>query len=310
MALKKETMEWLKNLPLGVEARTVLDKEMETNEAVGQELQRALMARSDHSRAMNEIQQKETQLKQDADAAMAKANALLNSNVEWRKDNEQLVARAITDAQQKGAILARVQQQLTVLQQQGYPVDPTEIFGVQTQPNNPYLQSPDGGFRYGAPPESKPAPKVLTQEQVQELLSRQEQQFAFAMANFEDLADQHKRLFGTNLNRSELVKDMLEKNRPLDQVWRDKFGVDAKEKEIAEADIQKRIDTAVAESRTTLLSERAASPGFPAPSLGQDHILNILKPTGVTGSSDAVKAAVSSYNKGEFRVPEQVPSKA
>jgi hypothetical protein len=293
MPIKKEVVDWLKSLPLGDDARKALEADLEKKEvqdAVG----KSVMATADYSRAMDKLRDQETEMKRVSDEAIFKANNLLQQNVTWRNKNEVTVRAAIDDAQKKGYVLQTLQTKLQALAEQGL-IDPRE-------------------FDITAPvaPASTPVPlkKFMTEEDISERLQKKEMEFAFAMANFEDIADQHKRLFNQPLKRTELVQEMLQKGQSLEDVWKAKYKVDDRLKEIDEAVITDRIKKAVEEERTAILSSRAASPGGgPSPSLGEDHIVNILKPVRSAGMSEGVRAAVDSYNRGEFRTNETQPPK-
>lgn len=295
MALKPEVKAWLDSLPLGKEAKEVLEKEAEREE-VQVKLRETVLARSDYSRSMDALRTQEQALKAEADTAKQRAESLIQANVKWRNDNQGVLAKAVEDAKKKEAILAQAQQRIQSLVDQGLPIDPRDILG-------------DPSDHRGEPPQPlAPGKRVFNEDQMAELMKRKEMEFAFAMANFEDLADQHRRLFNESLNRKELVKEMLEKGKTLEDVWREKYKVDDKEKELAEAEITERVQKAVAEERTKILSERYA-PGSPVAGigLGDEHIINVLKPTGTGGRSDAVQAAMDSWQKGEFREPPPSP---
>jgi hypothetical protein len=293
MPIKKEVVDWLKSLPLGDDARKALEADLEKKEvqdAVG----KSVMATADYSRAMDKLRDQETEMKRVSDEAIFKANNLLQQNVTWRNKNEVTVRAAIDDANKKGFVLQTLQTKLQALAEQGL-IDPRE-FDI-TAPGVPA-------------PAPVPLKKFMTEEDMSERLQKKEMEFAFAMANFEDIADQHKRLFNQPLKRTELVQEMLQKGQSLEDVWKAKYKVDDRLKEIDEAVITDRIKKAVDEERTAILSSRAASPGGgPSPSLGEDHIVNILKPVRSAGMSEGVRAAVDSYNRGEFRINETQPPK-
>jgi hypothetical protein len=297
MPIKQEVTDWLKSLPLGEEARKVLEAEVqkkEVHDAIG----KSVMAPADYSRAMDKLRDQEQQIRKEAEEATFKANNLLQQNVAWRNKNEAAVKAAIEDAQKKGYILQTIQTKLQTLAEQGL-IDPRE-FDVAAPGNGNLPAHPAG-----------PAKRFLTEEEMAERQLQQEKQFAFAMANFEDIADQHKRLFKEPLKRTELIQDMLKSGKALEDVWKEKFKVDEKLKELEEEGINARIQKAIEEDRVKRLSEQTASPGGgPAPILGTDHIVNILKPVRSGGVSDAVRAAVESFNRGDFRQNEPQPPKA
>jgi hypothetical protein len=293
MAIKKEVVDWLKSLPLGDDARKALEADLEKKEvqdAVG----KSVMATADYSRAMDKLRDQETEMKRVSDEAIFKANNLLQQNVTWRNKNEATVRAAVEDANKKGYILQTLQTKLQALAEQGL-IDPRE-FDV-TAPGAP-----------AAP--AVPLKKFMTEEDISEAFQKKEMQFAYAMANFEDIADQHKRLFNEPLKRTELVQEMLQKGQSLEDVWKAKYKVDDRLKEMDEAVITDRIKKAVDEERATILSSRTASPGGgQSPVMGEDHIISILKPVRSAGMSDSVRAAVDSYNRGEFRTNENQPPK-
>lgn len=77
-------------------------------------------------------------------------------------------------------------------------------------------------------------------------------------AHLSDIARKHERLYGKPLDNTVDLLDKLQEavkrtgnpNLTLDEIWRREYKVDERENELREADVQKRIEEAVAKDRT------------------------------------------------------------
>jgi hypothetical protein len=125
----------------------------------------------------------------------------------------------------------------------------------------------------------------------------------------EDLADEHRTLFGKPMSRVELVNALQEEvkrtgngNIGLREVFEKKFNVAGKREELREADTQRRIEDARKAERTAMADEYALrSTNQPLPqNENPSPIFTALKtdkPTHVAGVPEAVVASIASYRK-------------
>jgi hypothetical protein len=297
MPLKKEVEDWIKSLPLKKEFKEAFEKELE-NDELQTKVRESVMFRPDYSRSMDQLKADREKLEGEVAQAKANADGLFNANMKWREDNAKVYQDTLAVAQERERQLLEYNQRLKYLVDTGQ-LDPRLLEGTANPPPS----------NHGTPPANPQ--QYLTPQQMQQALLEKEKQFAYAVANIEDMADQHKTLFGQSLNRKELISDMLKSGKSLEDVWKEKYKVDDKMKEIADKDFNDKIAAARADERTKVLSENMASPGGPvsrAMDSGLDrHIMNIVKPTQGAGTSDAVKAAMASYARGDFRVEEKLP---
>jgi hypothetical protein len=292
MALKPETEAWLKSLPLSKEVSEALTKELEADHEKETKVRETVLGRSEINRKFDELAAKEKEQLAAVEAAQQKANGMLDANVKWRKENEAVVVKALENQKKLESKLAATQAKLKLLADQGV-IDPGEL-----DKDEPTITA------------KTPETRGMTQEEVKKFWAEREselgRQVGFALANFGDLADEHFRLFGTHLKRTDLMKEVAEKNISLEEAWENKFKVAAKRTELAETQRKQELDQARQEERLKVLSEISVSPGGVSRGESLDdgmnkHILNIVKPTNDGGGlSPAVQAAKASWAKHEF----------
>ena len=123
----------------------------------------------------------------------------------------------------------------------------------------------------------------------------------------EDLADEYRTLFGKPMPRGELISALQDKvkktgnpNIGLRDVFDEKFNVSAKREEIREAEVQRRIETAVAAAKTAVLDEQALRVTQPGqiPAHPSSPIFTAIKsdePRHVAGLDPAVVASIADY---------------
>lgn len=290
MSLKPETEAWLKSLPLSKELGEALTKELEANHETEVKVRETVLGRSEINRKFDELKAEREKLETASATAQKKADSMLDANVKWRKDNEAVVVKALEDQRKLESKLVATNAKLKLLADQGV-IDPGEL-----EPNAELPKTPDA--------------KYMTQAEVERYWKEKESELGrnvgFGIANFGDVADEHFRLFGTHLKRTDLMKEIADKNISLEDAWEKKFSVAAKRTELAETQRKQEIDQARAEERLKVLSEISVSPGGLGRSELLDdginkHILNIVKPTNSgSGVSDAVAAAKASWAKHEF----------
>lgn len=130
-------------------------------------------------------------------------------------------------------------------------------------------------------------------------------------ALMEDIAEQHRELFGKPMSRVELIGALKETvkrtgntNLGLKDVWEQKYNVSAKRDEIREADVQKRIDAAVSAAKTAQMDEIALRGQSQTPVNGPNEQSPFFKtftkaegvtPVAIQGLPDAVRASMADF---------------
>lgn len=123
-------------------------------------------------------------------------------------------------------------------------------------------------------------------------------------AQINDLAAKHLELFGKPIsNMDELVGEALTSKRPLTDVWKEKFKVGDREKELADARQKEHDDLIRRDERQKVLSEvsnPAVRPtGAASPVLAQfPGNKDVVRREGTNGG---VMAAVAAYEQGKYR---------
>ncbi len=297
MPIKAELKSWLESVAplLDKDVRKGLEAELEKDE-VANKFKETVLARSDYSRAMDELRLKE----QTTAEEQRKAQAWYDTLSAWQKEKEPLVQQTLREKELARAELEAYKAQLKSLSEAGL-IDPSEASVKFESPNTP---KPNGGAE----------PKYLTAENLKQERLQMERDFAYALANFGDIADQHQELFGSRLTRKELLDELMQKGGTLEEAWDRKYNVTAKRQELEQNRVNKLIEDARAEERAKVLSERAVDPGYRSPAPYEDpadkHILSLFNQTqGTSSVSEAVKAATAAYQRGDFRTPTQQPPK-
>src|SRR4030095_1198363 len=295
--MKQELKSWFDQVApkLSENVRTIITAELEKNEEAANVLRDTVMARSDYSRAQDELRKE----KETAQAARQQSEAWYNTLNTWKTDQEKLVAEAIEAKKLADAELASHRARIKALAEQGL-----------IDPNDPSLQEVHKPTPAGS---AAAVQSSLTQEAIEALLAKKEaamgSNFADAFTFFEDLVDEHYQLFGTRLKRQELLADLKkDPNSTLQQVWEKKYNVPQVRQELAEKAIQERIAKATEEAIAKDRSERATDAHAFRPrdmeSDGENqHILSLFNSNAnvANQSSEAVRAARASWERGEFR---------
>lgn len=292
--MKPELKSWLEHVgpKLSENVRTILNTELEKDD-VANVFRETVMARSDYSRAQDELRKEGETLKANAEQKSREAEALLNANTKWREDNLVIHEQALKAKELADAELASHRARIKALAEQGL-----------IDPNDPTLQA--------AAPTLKADPKInyLTQEAFEAEQAKKDWNTANAFSAFEDLADEHFSLTGQRLKRTELLQELARnKDLNLTQVWEKKYNIPQVRADIAAKAEQERTQKAIAEAIAKDRSERATDAhAFRPRELDSDgenkHLLSLFpNQTNASHGSEAVRAAKASWEKGEFRQP-------
>lgn len=312
MPVKPELKTWMDSLPLSEETKKLLAGDLEKDE-VQKVVSETVMARSDYSRKLDENKTLQTQLENDRKATNDERTAVTRWKQEeearvkkWHADNQAALAK---EANQKKAYEAKLAKMVS----DGW-ITPEEaqISNADFIANQPITQSQpvdrDGRGRFVSPDDLIAANAETRNMSVH------------AIAKINDLADQHFDLFGTRMNRQELVDLTLQMaedarvNRraipKVEDVWRVHYKVDEKREEVRQAKIDLDKKAFAEEAVIRDRSERALA-GDNAPytklddKAGNQHLLGLLSNSKdgsarAMGVSPTVAKAVEAYRSGKL----------
>jgi hypothetical protein len=268
---------WLDSLGLEGTDRAAVEGLLKNPKNV-EKIGATVMARSDYSKAQDEVARKQKEL----DAENLKVQNFYRETTEFKARGEATIRAAEEKAAKLAADIAKIQTKMGTIKTQ-YAIDDADIAEIMTIP-----------AAAAAPPvEQKRDPetgKFVTREEAQNL--------PFIPAALMNISQQHNQLFpGTTFDAEQLTADAIKNKRTLAQEWEAKFDVPKKRTEIAEAAIQARIQKEVQEQVTAYKSENAnpaaAPSGIVAPVLSmQIDRPNFDKPK---DPNRGVSAAVASF---------------
>lgn len=293
MGLTPEVAEWLKELSLTDDERKVLEPIIGKPERQ-EKVKGSVLRQSEFSKKMNALDKQ----KLDLEAAIAEKERVVAEDAAalgtWKQTADKTIIdnqKALEDAKTKAF---RLEERMKTLATQ-YGVDPKDL-GLDGEPPPKKPETPDL---------TEFDKKYLGKGDADKLLA-EVKSTPFIAAELEDIVDENRSLFGKSLNRRELVASALKNKRTLREEWETTNEVSKRRDEIRESDIQKRINDAVAEKTTALLSEhklpvtRGADSGSPILSMRDDLKLAGTDRSKNSGAS-AVDAAVAAYNTGRYR---------
>ncbi len=126
-----------------------------------------------------------------------------------------------------------------------------------------------------------------------------------------DMADEHRELFGTRLSRQEIVNEALETGKTIEQVWEAKYGVTERRtqltKESADKHDKELVDKTAADTEARVRSElqlppqRARDETTASPVLTRQFKPEI-GPETPAAHQQRVMAAVQAHNEGKYHV--------
>ena len=194
-------------------------------------IQAGQMRQSEFSKRMNDWQAETAAAKQAAEEAQAKYQAELQKLSQWEADGNAEIAKYADAA--KAAEKQRLETEAALRKlQKEYELSDDDL-GLKLE-NQPVNNAP-----------AFDASKYMTVEQAQKLINQNNLEVAKVMteypAKLHGLVRRHSELFpGELLDIEGLYNDFRKTNKPLDQLWEEKYKIPEKRAEIAEAAIQKR----------------------------------------------------------------------
>lgn len=266
MAIKPELKEWMDRLPLSEEAKKLLTPELEREE-VQTKFFETMVPRSTYSRDLNNKDQEVLTAKQQATTAKQTYDTYLATeqkkvNDWYAQHNKTLVAE---QAQRKA-----YETRLGELVQQGLITqEEATVAKAEFTPTTPVSPAPD-------------TRRLVSKDDLATVIEQNQFQNVHAIARINDIADAHFDLFGTRLNRQELVQATLDAGgkKKVEEVWAEKYGVAEKRAELQQAKIEADKKAAIEEALVRDRSERMME-GSNAPYSGLDdgqdkHLLSMF----------------------------------
>ncbi len=296
MAIKPELKEWLDKMPLSDNVKTILNGELEKDDVQNKFLD-VMVPRSTYSRDLNNKDQEARQLVEaEKKAALAakqsyetfQANEQKKVNDFYKKNNDAL----ITEQNQRKAYEAR----LGELVSQGLITsEEATVAKAEFTPAAQPLATRDEAKRY------------VSKEDLAQTVEQTQFQNVHAIARINDIADAHFDLFGTRLNRQELVQATLDAGgkKKVEEVWAEKYGVEQKRQELSKAQFEAEKKAAIEEALVRDRSERMVE-GSTAPYTGLDdgsdkHLLSLFSSKDGNhrglGVTPGVAKAVEAYHQ-------------
>lgn len=249
MALSKETEDWLAGLEKdgGLTTEAMASIRASMGGKADEYVKGSALRQADYSRSMGDIQ-KQKEAVATAEAALQKREVAVTKFQTdlgaWKADSQPIYEKALRD---KEAAENKVHKALARLKTTAaqYGMDENELLKDLDTMETPHI------------PAQAAQPQIDTSKFItRESLAQTARDAALLEGIMGDLADEHRELFGTRLNRAELVREAIASGKTVEQQWADKFKVSDKRSELSNAAIEKRIADAVAakdaELRSTL----------------------------------------------------------
>lgn len=290
MALKHQDLEtWLKSLPLSDEIKQKLEDELGADETKQVKVRETVLARSDYSRNMDALRDERKKLEDEVARAASESQALIQANTKWKTDNEGVFIKTQKKAEKLQAKVDAYNKKLAMLAAQGV-IDPDDL-DIEIAPDQTTQQvvsDPQTG-------------RFITKEELNNLRRSEEATQFKALAVFEDLNDEHQKLFGERLKRTEVLDALAKSGKNLRPWWEETFKVKEKRDELAKAEEEKRFNERLATEKTKWISEHSVPAGggptiIPG-GLSKQHILSTLPKAsgGKSNTSDAVQQAIQHW---------------
>lgn len=240
-------------------AKESLEQLLDDSNPLAGTFEQMFMARSDHSRAMNELQSLQAQVAQARTA-----------NEQWKATQEAHIQNIIRQAQQQTAqaqTMAKVAvEKLTgalTKAQSGETLYPQDLMvdssltafaatapatAPTAPPANPHLSGfdqPSGAFQ------QQPA-SAASQIDPDQFIAKMTGAVVNELGTLEQLRYQHYELFGAPLDAAYLIQQAQRTGRPVTEIYAETYNPEAKRAEKAQADFDTRVQAAVDEKLKAL----------------------------------------------------------
>lgn len=298
MAISNETASWLESLQkegnLSPEVMTQLRTAAEGNSSTDQFIRGSVLRQNDYSRNSAEVQR----AKAEAERALAEAQQFKTELETWQSGAQGSYATALKDREEAvtkaGRAVARLQ---SVAAKYGVAEDEIKLEGFEPAANR--QETPVNNFD----------PEAYKRE-VREEMGKTVREAAVLDALILDLNNDHFALFGKPLPKAgELVQEALRTGKQLTTLWEEKYQVKAKQSEVAEAAVAKRVQDEVDTRMAKLVSEGVLAPQSSGlrndPYAGSPVLKSeVFKPpTQETGpNGGGISAAVQAFQSGKFKI--------
>lgn len=302
MALSKETQEWLEGLKkegsLTDEAYNQLKTSLEANAKADEYVKGSQLRQADYSRVMSDVQKAQKAV-EDSQAALATREAQVTKYqgdlAQWKDGADRNFQKAIQErelaANKAQAAIARLK---SLAVANGLPEDEvlkdldTVVPQKKEDVNTPQFDTS----------------KFVTRDQIAQTVAES----ALIDASIHDVAAEYFELTGKPLrDASKLVQEAIVAKKPIGAYAAEKFGFAKLKEDRTNADIQKRIDDAVAAERTKILSDAGlpnAGTGLRTDLKGSpifEKASNGSLPIPKEDTGGGIPGAIAAFNAGKFR---------
>jgi hypothetical protein len=224
-----------------------------SQERVSPKVRKSVLATPEFSRKMDEVK-RQLQAVEDHEQVLA----------QWKTDNEaalktnaELAAQYQREAQSNALRANELENKLKFYAEQGM-IDYTPN---QNNPNSG--NTPPNNHPHSAPGNNQPQREdYMTRKDfdkaIKEYIGSKEREFSFLPAAQIRLVAEHAKLFpGQVPDMVEVTNEAWNSNRSLEDVWKEKYGVEARKKQMDEEAFNKKVDEQVNERLNKLRSEEA-----------------------------------------------------
>lgn len=244
MPLPPELLGWLEEMTAEIPKsdRERLE-EILSQERVLPKFRKSVLATREFSRKMDELDKDFKKVK-DHEQALAQWKL---ENETALKTNAELASRFQAEAQANALRASELENRLKFYSDQGVidytPPAKTESKPVETppvKPNGKYLTEDD------------------VDKRVRQILAKEERAYSLLPALQQKLVSEHQKLFpGQYPDLVEITTKAWDENKNIEEVWSEKYNVDARRRELETAEREKEIETRAQERLIKLRSEEA-----------------------------------------------------
>lgn len=243
------------------------------------------LRQSDYDRKMNgwkaQKEAEERRLK-EAEATLIGSRDKMNQQyLDALKEREEAVAaKAALEAKMKTLADA-------------YSIDPNDLKLGETPPSKTVTQ----------PPNPQPTGDFVSRKDFEEVAGLLDRSVMLPV-KLQKMQRQHHELFGNHFDEEELLAEAKRQERPIEQVWNDKFGVAQKREEVTAAKYRAEGKAAADQEWQAKVSQKQVEV-MRTDLQPRSPIFEVKRPTAAEPvkdrTSSGVDAAVAAFNAGKYR---------
>ncbi len=271
----------------------------------------SMLRQEDYSGHMNQLAEDRKKQEKDYSDKDAEVTRFQTSLATFKTEADEAVDKAnkrVTVAEQvRAAQTQRIQSLATQ-----YGIDDAELTAAIAASPAPAANPPSGD---GAP-SSGVSEETLKGYVKAEDFNKGARQYVDLTAVLNDMADEHRELFGTRLSRKELVDEAVSTGKTIEQVWEAKYNVTERRTQLAKESAEKHdkdlVDKATADTEARVRSElrlppqRARTDVTASPVLTREFKSEIGPETPAAHQA-RVLAAVAAHNEAKYHVEAPKP---